>query len=115
MTEGASYVHAVASSQYGEDDTDSMKRGAITTSELVNRRVFWLSSTIFAVIAAWLQHGHSHNWTIAIVGGVFLIVSLATGAMDLLRQRRRTRTSDVSSPASSQRWPTPRETGGDSF
>lgn len=62
------------------------------------RSVFWVSSAIFAVIVAGLQRNLSHHWTVAIVGGFFLLTSVITGATDLVTRRRTTHRTDVHSP-----------------
>lgn len=59
-------------------------------SELRIRTIFWVSSSIFVVIAGWLQHNLSRHWAVAVIGGVALIVSITTGVIDLVMRKRET-------------------------
>jgi hypothetical protein len=88
-------------------------------SELRNREIFWVSSLIFAVFAAWLQHdqhGMSRHWAVAVIGGIALIVSITTGVIGLVAEKREKSKTDTAAPTpSSPQWrrPDDNESSGD--
>lgn len=60
-------------------------------SELRIRTVFWVSSLLFVLSAAWLENNSSRQWIVEVIAGATLIVSVTAGVIDLVTRKREIR------------------------